>query len=182
MKVENLVKNFCEFIKHYEQYSQENGIDDKADLSEKEFLSDKNEFDKAVYYDLKKYFELQYAPWKELPQDRLYDSIVDIFTKNPKEVFRYGRITEMVSDDFTFSAVEQLEKYYQDNGIKKEDIDLIEEVGNYKKKEDLNENIFSKDIISLFDIYLEAERLQKDLTDYYNVKIKETEIEEEIDR
>lgn len=181
MNVDDIAKKYCNFINHYENYLQKTIVKDMPAVIE-EITKKMSEEEKKTYNDFYKMMEEEFAPWKSLPQDNLLETIKKIFTDDPKEMFRYARITNTIIDQFVFPASEELEKFYQEHNINRKEEEIFEDLDKYASKDELSKTIFSDETINLFDLYKEAEQLQDDMTNYFNSIEKEKEQEEEIEK
>lgn len=181
MNVNDIARKYCDFVSYYEDYLQKTELKNLQAVKD-EITKNMSEEEKKAYNEVYNMLEEELAPWKSIPQDNFLETIKNIFTDNPNEMFRYAKITNVIIDQFIFSAAEELEKFYQENNINRKDEEIFEDLDKYTSKEELNKKIFSNDTIKLFDLYKKAEQLQDDITNYFNSIEKEKEAEEEIEK
>ena len=106
----------------------------------------------------------------------------EIFKRDISKVFQLLGALDGVSENYFPFAVEELENYYKRENIVFDDEMVIDKLDNIKTKEDLDPMIFSKETINMFDIYNEANSLEKDLYNHYMDMKKEQDIDLEIEK
>lgn len=181
MNVKDIAKKYCEFVRHYESYCEQENAKYPPTPTE-EFTKNMNKDEKNIFLELQNFFTKEYAPWVLIPRENFLEEVIKVFTNEPDKIYHYAQMTNSIIDSFSFTAYDELEKYYQDNGIERKGEEIFEDLEKFHSKEDLNKDIFSEDTINLFDLYKEAEQLQKDITDYVKSIEHEKELEEEIEK
>ena len=171
-----LAKKYSMFIEHYESYLK------KKEKQKQEQILENDPMAMTVYKVIKENMENRFYPWRFLCEENIEQSLCEIFKKDIGKTYQLLGALDVVTDDFFPLATDELENYYKRENIDFDEDRVINELDSFKTKADLDPTIFSKETIAMFDIYNEANSLEKDLYNHYMDMKKEQDIDLEIEK
>ena len=171
-----LAKKYSMFIEHYESYLK------KKENHKQEQILENDPMAMTVYKVIKENMENRFYPWRFLCEENIEQSLCEIFKKDIGKTYQLLGALDVVTDDFFPLATDELENYYKRENIDFDEDRVINELDSFKTKADLDPTIFSKETIAMFDIYNEANSLEKDLYNHYMDMKKEQDIDLEIEK
>jgi len=168
-----LAKRYYDFILKYENYISNQNSKEDAVIREKKLSTTELQ----VLESLRNVMEEEYVPWRCLTKGEEINELEKIFDSG-SNIIQYFRLIDYLSDSFFERAEQELKKYFDINGIKKDEDEIINEVFNLDKRGTFDPKIFSKETIKERDLMIELDSIWQDLQTYYDRKTKKSQMHE----